>query len=103
MCRSRVIFVAAVQLLAIGTSNCADVPSTSATETLSRVIVTGQAEPESLTSPSAGKAEEQKREGQNRIAGVPIHLYEAELIYATATGFYAGPNVQWNVTRYAAD
>lgn len=41
--------------------------------------------------------------GQNRIAGVPVHFYEAELIYATATGFYAGPNVQWNVTRYPAD
>ena len=41
--------------------------------------------------------------GQNRIAGVPIHLYEAELLYVTPTGFYAGPNVQWNVTRYPAD
>ena len=34
---------------------------------------------------------------------MPIHLYEAELIYVTSTGFYAGPSVQWNVTRYPAD
>ena len=62
MCRSRLLFVAAIQFLAIGTSNAADVPSTSSAETLSRVIVTDQAEPESLTSPSAGKAAEQKKE-----------------------------------------
>ena len=41
--------------------------------------------------------------GQNRIAGVPIHLYEAELLYLTPAGYYAGLNVQWNVTRYPAD
>ncbi|HEX4264493.1 MAG TPA: TonB-dependent receptor [Verrucomicrobiae bacterium] len=41
--------------------------------------------------------------GDNRIAGVPIHLYEAELMYESPWGFYAGPNVQWNVTRYPAD
>jgi iron complex outermembrane recepter protein len=41
--------------------------------------------------------------GHNRIAGVPIHFYEAELIYVTAAGFYAGPNVQCNVTRYPVD
>ncbi len=62
MRRSTLLFVAAIQLLAIGTSKPADVPATSATETLSRVIVTDQAEPESLTSPPAGKAAEQKRE-----------------------------------------
>jgi iron complex outermembrane receptor protein len=41
--------------------------------------------------------------GHNRIAGVPIHFYEAELLYVTAAGFYAGPNVQCNITRYPAD
>ena len=41
--------------------------------------------------------------GQNRIAGVPIHFYEAELLYVTAAGFYAGPNVQCNITRYPVD
>jgi iron complex outermembrane receptor protein len=41
--------------------------------------------------------------GDNRIAGIPIHLYEAELMYESPCGFYAGPNVQWNVTRYPAD
>ena len=41
--------------------------------------------------------------GNNRIAGVPIHFYEAELIYETATGFYAGATLQWNVTRYPVD
>jgi iron complex outermembrane receptor protein len=41
--------------------------------------------------------------GDNRIAGIPIHLYEAELMYESPVGFYAGPNVQWNVTRYPVD
>ena len=36
--------------------------------------------------------------GDNRIAGIPIHLYEAELMYETPGGFYAGPNVQCNLT-----
>jgi iron complex outermembrane receptor protein len=41
--------------------------------------------------------------GHNRMAGVPIHFYEAELLYRTTAGFYAGPNVQCNITRYPAD
>ena len=41
--------------------------------------------------------------GDNRIAGVPQHFYEAELLYVTASGFYAGPNLQCNVTRYPVD
>ena len=41
--------------------------------------------------------------GNNRIAGIPVNLYEAELIYQSAVGFYAGPNVQWNISRYPAD
>jgi iron complex outermembrane receptor protein len=41
--------------------------------------------------------------GDNRIAGIPIHLYEAELMYEAPCGFYAGPNVQWNISKYPAD
>jgi iron complex outermembrane receptor protein len=41
--------------------------------------------------------------GDNRIAGVPIHYYDAALMYEAPCGFYAGPSVQWNVTRYPAD
>ncbi len=39
----------------------------------------------------------------NRIAGIPLHYYEAELMYESPCGFYAGPNVQWNITRYPVD
>lgn len=41
--------------------------------------------------------------GHNRIAGIPEHFYEAELLYVTAAGFYAGPNVQCNLTSYPVD
>ena len=41
--------------------------------------------------------------GDNRIAGVPMHFYEAELLYLSPTGFYAGANVQCNITRYPVD
>jgi len=41
--------------------------------------------------------------GRNRIAGVPVHLYEAELRFESPEGFYAGPQVQCNITRYPAD
>jgi iron complex outermembrane recepter protein len=41
--------------------------------------------------------------GNNRIAGIPIHLYQAELLYEAPCGFYAGPNLQWNMTRYPVD
>jgi len=41
--------------------------------------------------------------GDNRIGGIPIHLYQAELMYEAPCGFYAGPNVQWNITRYPVD
>ncbi len=41
--------------------------------------------------------------GDNRIAGLPVHVYQAELIYLSATGFYAGPNVQCNLSRYPVD
>ena len=41
--------------------------------------------------------------GDNRIAGIPIHIYEAQLLYETPFGFYAGPNVQCNLSRYPVD
>ncbi|HEY0790793.1 MAG TPA: TonB-dependent receptor [Chthoniobacterales bacterium] len=39
----------------------------------------------------------------NRIGGIPIHFYQAELRYEGPRGFYAGPNLQWNITRYPVD
>jgi outer membrane receptor protein involved in Fe transport len=41
--------------------------------------------------------------GDNRIAGVPIHVYEAQLLYQSPLGFYAGPNLQCNLSRYPVD
>lgn len=41
--------------------------------------------------------------GDNRIAGVPTHFYEAGVLYATAAGFYAGPNLRCNLARYPVD
>ena len=41
--------------------------------------------------------------GNNRIGGVPIQLYEMNLTYEAPCGFYAGPNVQCNLTRYPVD
>ena len=39
----------------------------------------------------------------NRLGGIPIHLYEADLQYEMPCGFYAGPNVQCNLTPYPVD
>jgi iron complex outermembrane receptor protein len=39
----------------------------------------------------------------NRLGGIPIHLYEADLTYEMPCGFYAGPNVQCNLTPYPVD
>ena len=39
----------------------------------------------------------------NRLGGIPIHLYEADLMYEMPCGFYAGPNVQCNLTPYPVD
>ena len=39
----------------------------------------------------------------NRLGGIPIHLYEVELQYEMPCGFYAGPNVQCNLTPYPVD
>ncbi len=41
--------------------------------------------------------------GDNRIGGIPIHLYQAQLLYETPSGFYAGPNLQCNLSRYPVD
>jgi iron complex outermembrane receptor protein len=41
--------------------------------------------------------------GNNRIGGIPIHVYEAQLLYQMPLGFYAGPNVQCNLSRYPVD
>ncbi|HJW37658.1 MAG TPA: TonB-dependent receptor, partial [Candidatus Udaeobacter sp.] len=41
--------------------------------------------------------------GDNRIAGIPIHIYEAQLLYESPFGFYAGLNVQCNLSRYPVD
>ena len=41
--------------------------------------------------------------GNNRIAGIPIHVYEAQLLYQGPFGFYAGPNVECNLSRYPVD
>jgi iron complex outermembrane recepter protein len=41
--------------------------------------------------------------GDNRIAGIPIHVYEAQLLYESPFGFYAGPNLECNLSRYPVD
>jgi iron complex outermembrane receptor protein len=41
--------------------------------------------------------------GKNRIAGIPVHLYEAAVIYEHPCGFYAGPTFRWNITKYPVD
>jgi iron complex outermembrane receptor protein len=41
--------------------------------------------------------------GDNRIAGIPIHVYEAELLYEAANGFYAGPNLRCILSNYPVD
>ncbi len=39
----------------------------------------------------------------NRLEAIPIHVYEADLMYEAPCGFYAGPNVSANLTRYPVD
>ena len=41
--------------------------------------------------------------GDNRIAGIPIHVYEVQLLYESPVGFYADPNLQCNLSRYPVD
>jgi iron complex outermembrane receptor protein len=41
--------------------------------------------------------------GDNRLPGIPVHVYEAQLLYENPSGFYAGPNLQCNFSRYPVD
>jgi len=41
--------------------------------------------------------------GNNQIAGVPEYVYQAELMYETPGGFYAGPNVNWVISPIPVD
>lgn len=43
------------------------------------------------------------RYGDNRLPGVPEHYLRAELLYKHASGFYAGPNLEWSPKAYFAD
>src|SRR5262249_22259378 len=39
----------------------------------------------------------------NRLPGIPAHVYEAQLLYEGTFGFYAGSNVQCTLSRYPVD
>ena len=39
----------------------------------------------------------------NTIAGIPVNFYNAHLEYRHPVGFYAGPGIEWNMTKYAVD
>jgi iron complex outermembrane receptor protein len=41
--------------------------------------------------------------GNDRIAGIPIYNYQAQLMYESPYGFYAGPNLHWVMTRFPVD
>ena len=41
--------------------------------------------------------------GDHRIAGNPVQAYKAEIRYEHPSGFYAGPNVEWNIVKYPVD
>jgi len=41
--------------------------------------------------------------GDNRLAGVPIHLYQAELAYENSAGFYVGVNTEASLAEFPAD
>jgi iron complex outermembrane recepter protein len=41
--------------------------------------------------------------GDNRVAGIPVHFYQAQLLYEMPSGFYAGPAIDCNLTRYPVD
>lgn len=41
--------------------------------------------------------------GNNELPGIPEHYLRAELLYKHASGFYAGPNVEWAPGHYFAD
>jgi iron complex outermembrane receptor protein len=39
----------------------------------------------------------------NRLPGIPVHVYEAQLLYQNPFGFYAGPTIQYNLSHYPVD
>ncbi len=41
--------------------------------------------------------------GDNRLAGLPEHLYRAEILYRWPQGYYAGPKVEWMATDHPVD
>jgi iron complex outermembrane receptor protein len=41
--------------------------------------------------------------GENRLPAIPVHVYEAQLLYESPCGFYASPNLQCNFSRYPVD
>ena len=41
--------------------------------------------------------------GNNRLAGVPVHLIRAEMLYKSGRGFFAGPGVEWMPKSYFVD
>lgn len=41
--------------------------------------------------------------GDNRLAGIPKHLYRAELSYRHPSGFHITPSVDWALSRAAVD
>ena len=41
--------------------------------------------------------------GNNRLPGLPPHLYRGELIYEHPSGFYIQPNLEWSITGYPVD
>ncbi|MFQ3670274.1 MAG: TonB-dependent receptor [Verrucomicrobiia bacterium] len=41
--------------------------------------------------------------GSNQLAGIPEHLYRAEILYRHPWGLYLGPNVEWSATRFPVD
>lgn len=41
--------------------------------------------------------------GNNELPGAPRHFLRAELLFKHASGFYAGPNVEWVPEAYFAD
>ncbi len=41
--------------------------------------------------------------GTHRVAGTPVHFYKAEVRYEHPSGFFVGPNVEWNIVKYPVD
>jgi iron complex outermembrane receptor protein len=41
--------------------------------------------------------------GNNNLAGVPMHLIRAELLFKDPRGFYVEPNIEWMPKNYFAD